>query len=123
MSARLTPLEEPILGNVSHDDGETFAVLHRSRLLALAKVLSTSAAVLLCIEWQSALQERMTLGPLAGQRVSRISARSLAQITGKAMRTVRWALAELKRKKLIETVAAEPGKVAVYRVTAVVSED
>jgi len=110
------PLDESVLKRGLDDDAEAFAVLSRSRLLVLSQALPTSAAVLLCLEWHAARQERMSLGLLARQRVCRISASSLSEITGKTIRTVRGALATLKKNGLIEAVTTMPGKTAIYRV-------
>lgn len=121
MPSKLRPIESGWQTVGAESAGETFAILERSRLELLARSMSACSAVLICLEWYSALQQKMSRGPLAGQRVARVSAGTLIEITGRPLRTIRWALAELKRKGLIETVENEAGKTAIYRVATTVS--
>lgn len=77
----------------------------------------TQSAVLACLQWQAALQARLTRGPLAGQRVARLSAATIGTLTGRSVRTVRGALARLKQAALIAPIATSPGRTMTYRLT------
>ena len=97
--------------------GKPYAVFERERLIELAQVMpDTRSAVLLCLAWQAARQEALKRGPDAGQPVARLSGPQLAQMTGRSLRTVRYALSRLQEAGTITCDKREPGKTAAYRV-------
>jgi hypothetical protein len=92
-------------------------MLDRDQIVNLARVMpDAQSAVLLCLAWQAALQERLHHGPDAGQRVARLSGRQLAEMTGRSLRLVRYALSRLKLAGIIEPTSAGPGRKATYRI-------
>lgn len=100
-----------------------FAVLDRSCLTALVSAMPDGqSAVLLCLAWDALRQERLAHGPCAGHRLARISIPDLANMTGRPVRSVEWALSKLKSNGLIERVGVEEGKTAVYRIVALNQE-
>jgi len=113
VTAKLTPLELP--AQLTAIAGG-YAMISCERMAALAFAMPDSkSAVLFCLTWKAARQERMNLGQNAGQCVARISASKLASITGFSLRTVQWALAALKAAELIELDYEAPGRTNVYR--------
>jgi hypothetical protein len=96
----------------------TFAIFDRQTMTSLASAMpDAQSAVLFCLAWHAAIQVRMSRGPLAGQYVARVSATSLAQITGRAIRTVWYAIKKLRSAGMIKQEAQHPGRTSVYRVS------
>ena len=96
--------------------GKTFAILERTAMTNLSRTMpDAQSAVLLCLAWHAALQQRMRHGSLAGRQLARISAPALAKITGRPVRTVRHALRQLKAGGKIEKENDAPGRTSVYR--------
>ena len=107
----VTPVEDETL------TGRCYAMLDRDRAVELARLMpDAQSSVLLCLGWQAALQERLRRGPYAGQQVARLSASQLAEMTGRHLRTVRYALSRLKDTGIIEALRSGPGRTAIYRV-------
>lgn len=118
MRSRLTPLENGLAQEeaVDQQGRQGFAVLDQDRLIALAHNMpDAQSAILLCLAWHAARQERFRLGPLAGEAVARVSGPRLVELTGRPLRTIRHALRRLKRTGSIVPADTEPGKTAVYR--------
>jgi hypothetical protein len=92
-----------------------FAVICRERLIDLAHTMpDAQSAVLLCLVWQAALQERLNRGTHAGAPVARLSGSELVEMTGCPLRTVRYALRKLRQASVIYHEEEAPGKKAVY---------
>jgi len=94
----------------------TFAIMGRIVMESLARAMPDSqSAVLFCLAWHAAVQVRMRRGPRAGQPTARVSATSLAAITGRPLRTVRYALSKLRARGAIVPENTQPGRTSVYR--------
>jgi len=95
---------------------QSFAILEREVVIALAKAMpDAQSAILLCLAWHACLQERMRNGPLAGEFVARLSGPQLAELTGRPIRTVRYALRKLKKAARIFNEQSAAGKKSIYR--------
>lgn len=117
MPSRLTPIAEGITPLPNAPANESFAVIGRAEMTALAHAMpDAQSAVLFCLSWHAALNERMRQGPLAGRRVARASVGLLGRITGRPVRTVKDALKKLRDSGLILR-ESRPGQTSVYRVT------
>jgi hypothetical protein len=123
----LIPLNEgPAPEFVKQLSDQPFAVLERHRLEELARTLpDAQSAVLLCLTWYAARQERLKRGAHAGKCIARLSGPQLADITGRPLRTIRYAISTLRRCGVIEPLSTGPGKTAVYRLhlTLTATED
>lgn len=107
-----------------HDDlhrghvNTPYARFDRRQLEVLARAMpDAQSAVLLCLAWHAARQARLHRGEYAGQFVARVSARELAELIDRAIRTVRYALKALKQNGLIDSENRGPGKKGAFRVT------
>lgn len=115
MRSKLTPLATNTAMPAS--SGE-FALIELSHAEQLASVMPDArSAVLFLLGWQAARQVRLSFGPCAGRRVARISASTLAQLAGRPVRTIRWAIAELLAAGLIEQERTPPGWTNIYLLT------
>jgi hypothetical protein len=95
-----------------------YAMMDQDLMISLAKMMpDAQSAVLLCMVWTIARQQRLKRGPDAGSPVARLSARQLADMSGRPLRTVWHALRQLKNASLIAQEATEPGRKAAYRPT------
>lgn len=100
-----------------------FAVMHDNRVVELAHAMpDAQSAVLFCLTWQACHQERMKHGPHAGQFVARLSARQLADMTGRPQRTVRFALRRLRQRGIVRNLAGVGAK-AVHRLELTLGTD
>jgi hypothetical protein len=117
MRGRLTPIDQALPDPPSRPPGpgQAFARVDRQRLVALARSMpDCQSAVLACLVWQAARQERLHRGRHAGQFVARLSGAQLAEMTHRPLRTVRHGLARLTRAGIIRREGAAPGRTAVY---------
>jgi hypothetical protein len=119
MKSRLEPIADGIETlPVEPASSVSFAVFKRPEMIALARSIpDAQSAVLFCLQWHAALQQRMHRGPLAGQQVARVSAGTLTKITEFSIRTVRYALSKLQQRHLIKNVESRPGRTAIYQLT------
>ncbi len=117
MRVRLEPIPDGMAPAPSGDRRKTaFAIFGRSEMETLAQSMPDArSAILFCIAWHVALQVRMERGPLAGQRLARVSANRLAAITKRPLRTVRYAISKLRAHGLLEVAVSSPGRTSVYR--------
>jgi hypothetical protein len=113
----LTPLASGLEGCLAetHSPRRPFALIDRARLTATARVMpDAQSAVLACLLWQACKQERLARGPLAGRFVARLSGPRLATLTGRPLRTVRYALRRLSDSGVIRREAGPAGTTAIY---------
>jgi len=116
----LTPLT-PLNAEVSQVAGEpapakhAYARIERPVLISLVQSMpDCQSAVLTCLTWHAARQQRFARGEYAGKFVARLSGKQLAKMTGRPLRTVRHSLRRLLEAKLIERVGVGPGRTAVF---------
>ena len=114
---KLAPVELSSPASVPHSEHD-YALITRDVMANLAHLMDSRSAILFCLTWEAVRNLRMSYGPYAGQQVARISAQTLTHLSGKPIRTVRWALAWLRNSGAIIPVNPEPGKVSVYRISA-----
>jgi DNA-binding transcriptional ArsR family regulator len=119
MRARLEPIAEGIqAGSTERPRVDSYAIMGRAEMTALAQAMrDAQSAILFCLAWHAAVQVRMKRGPLANQRVARVSAGTLAKITGRSIRTVRHALSRLKAAGVIEREDSRPGRTSIYQMS------
>jgi hypothetical protein len=119
MKSRLEPIADGIETlPVEPASSVSFAIFKRPEMVSLARSIpDAQSAVLFCLQWHAALQQRMRRGPLAGQQVARVSAGTLAEITECPVRTVYAALSKLQKRHLIQNIESRPGLTAIYRLT------
>jgi hypothetical protein len=102
---------------------EAYALVPVGRLVKLVRAMPDSqSAVLVCLAWQASLQERLRRGPFAGKPVARLSGRQLAEMTGRPLRTVRYALARLIEAGTVRNECTLPGRKAIYVLPAFVAD-
>jgi hypothetical protein len=91
-----------------------YARIERPVLISLVRSMpDCQSAVLACLTWQAARQQRFSRGQYAGKFVARLSGKQLAQMTGRPLRTVRHSLKRLLEARLIERLGVGPGRTAV----------
>ena len=119
MRSALIPLQEGApVSFAAFEGGEAFAVLPRAQAVALTRAMPDArSAVLFCLGWEAARQVRFTKGPYAVQPIARLSARALVELTGRPLRTIRWALAKLVADRLVQPTDHRPGRTNIYRLT------
>jgi hypothetical protein len=120
MPARLTPLNAGDLGITGGRDParQSYARIERPMLISLVRSMpDCQSAILLCITWQAARQQRFSRGQYAGKFVARLSGKQLAQMTGRPLRTVRHSLKRLLEASLIERLGVGPGRTSVFAPT------
>jgi len=99
------------------DQSGAIAQFDRRQMIAIARAMpDCTSAVLLAMYWIADVQSRLRGRRRAGQAIARVSARRLAQITGRHKRTIRNSLAKLRNGGAIEKVGGRPGLTAAYRV-------
>src|SRR5260370_22041723 len=112
----LTPQSDGVLARAGETDTSkhSYARIERSVLVSLVRSMpDCQSAVLACLTWQAARQQRFSRGQYAGKFVARLSGKQLARMTGRPLRTVRHSLMRLLEAKLIERVGVGPGRTAV----------
>jgi hypothetical protein len=112
----LMPLSDDPLERAGEPDTSKngYARIERSILVALVRSMpDCQSAVLACLTWQAARQQRFSRGKYAGQFVARLSGQQLARMTGRPLRTVRHSLKRLLEARLIERLGVGPGRTAV----------
>src|SRR5436309_1970370 len=117
MRVPLTPLSDGGMETPSPlgNSKQSYARIEEPVLIALAQAMpDCQSAILTCLTWQAARQQRFSCGLYAGQFVARLSGPQLARMTGRPLRTVRHALSRLKRAGRVRAARPGPGKTAVY---------
>jgi hypothetical protein len=94
---------------------EAYALVTRGRLAKLVRAMPDSqSAVLVCLAWQASLQERLRRGRFAGRPLARMSGQQLAELTGRPLRTIRFALARLTEAGVVRNECTLRGRKAIY---------
>jgi hypothetical protein len=111
----LTPICAGPVDLTAGSSDQPFAVITKPLLLSLLRGMpDCQSAVLTCLTWHAARQERLQRGAHARRFVARLSGPQLAVMTGRALRTVRHALRNLKASGVIRRNVNGGRETAVY---------
>ena len=108
----LTPLGEDTRSSAPPGG---YATLSQVVVERLARAIpDAQSAVLVLLTWNAVRNSRLKRGPLAGRVVASLSGAQLGRLTGRPLRTIRYALRQLAARGQVVREVVPAGRKGVY---------